>query len=72
MIDFNKPVYEVCNENSEIKEIMKDIGFEQIVDPIQLSTVGRFMTINKGSKMKGIDIEEIKKAFTKRGYKIME
>lgn len=37
-----------------------------------LNTVGRFMTIPKGAKMKHIDIEKVKEEFINKGYKIKE
>lgn len=47
----------------EIKEIMKDLGFKDITNPVMLNTVGKVMTIKKGAQMKGIDIDKIKETF---------
>jgi hypothetical protein len=71
-IDFSKTVYELCKDDPEVIEIMKDIGFDQITSTASLNTVGRFMTIPKGAGMKGIEMERIKGEFTKRGYSIKE
>ena len=51
---------------------MKDLGFDKITDPVSLNTVGRFMTIPKGSSMKNIDLDNIKRAFTEKGFEILE
>ncbi|MCX7749304.1 MAG: DUF1858 domain-containing protein [Clostridia bacterium] len=72
IIDFSKTVYEVCKEDNEVIEIMKELGFEQIANKASLNTVGRFMTIPKGAVMKGIELEKIKEEFIKRGYSIKE
>lgn len=72
IIDLNKTVFELSKENKEIIHIMKELGFDKIVNEGMLSTAGRFMTIPKGAAMKGIDIEKIKQAFISKGYKIKE
>ena len=32
-IDISKSVYEICTENPDIIDIMKDLGFESITNP---------------------------------------
>lgn len=71
-IDFSKTVYELCKEDPQVIEIMKELGFDQITNTASLNTVGRFMTIPKGAVMKGIELEKIKGEFTRRGYSIKE
>jgi len=71
-IDFTKTVYELCKEDPQVIEIMKDLGFDQITNTAALNTVGRFMTIPKGAAMKNIELEKIKEAFSKKGYSIRE
>lgn len=69
-IDFSKTVYELCKEDPQVIEIMKELGFEQITNPASLNTVGRFMTLPQGAAMRGIDLERIKDEFIKRGYEL--
>lgn len=71
-IDFSKTVYELCKEDPQVIDIMKELGFEQITNPVSLNTVGRVMTLPKGAVMKDIDLEVIKDEFVKRGYEIKE
>lgn len=71
-IDLSKSVYELCKDNNEILEIMKELGFKDIANPAMLNTAGRFMTIPKGAVMKGIELGRIKEEFGKRGYSIKE
>lgn len=71
-INLSKSVYEICTENPEVIEIMKDLGFESITNPGMLKTAGRFMTIPKGAAMKNISMDKIKEEFTKKGYEIEE
>ncbi len=72
VINFSKTVYELCNDNSEIADILKKIGFKDITNPGMLNTAGRFMTIPKGAAMKKIPIETIKESFINHGYEIKE
>jgi hypothetical protein len=71
-IDFNKTVHDLCKEYPEVKNILAELGFSDIIKPGMLETAGRFMTIKKGSLAKGIDIEKIKQEFIKRGYEIKQ
>lgn len=48
VIDFNKPVQEICHTYPESKEILREIGFDQITNPAMVSTVGKFMTLPRG------------------------
>ena len=71
-IELNKTVFELSQQYPEFLEIMKELGFHDIANPAMLKTAGRFMTVPKGAKLKGISMEKIKKAFESRGYKIVE
>jgi hypothetical protein len=70
VIDFSRTVQQLCTEDSEIINILKDLGFENITNPGMLNTAGRFMTIPKGAAMKGKELETIKQEFERRGYKV--
>lgn len=72
VLDLNRPVRDLINEYPEAAEIMKELGFESIINPSMLNTVGRFMTIKKGSVMKKIDLDKIKEAFQSKGFQIKE
>ena len=71
-LDMKKTVYELCRDNAEVIEIMKELGFDAITSPGILNTAGRFMTIPKGAAMKGIPMDKIRETFTGRGYVIIE
>lgn len=71
-LDMKKTVYELCRDNAEVIEIMKELGFDAITSPGMLNTTGRFMTIPKGAAMKGIPMDKIRETFTGRGYVIIE
>ena len=60
IINLNHSVHELCTVYPELMDILKDLGFKDIVKPGMLQTAGRFMTIPKGAAMKNIDIEVVK------------
>ncbi|NLO65015.1 MAG: DUF1858 domain-containing protein [Clostridiales bacterium] len=70
IIDLTKTVHELVKSNENIKDILAEIGFTDILKPGMLATAGRFMTIPKGAAFKKIDMSRVKEAFIARGYKI--
>lgn len=72
IIDLTKSVHDLCKENPEIIEILKEIGFDQITNPAMLNTAGRFMTIPKGAVMKGVDLGKIKEEMENKGFTVKE
>ncbi|HOD93318.1 MAG TPA: DUF1858 domain-containing protein [Clostridia bacterium] len=71
-INLNRTVYDICTEYPEVLDILKDIGFSEIVKPGMLNTAGRFMTIPKGSVLRKINMEKIKKAFWDKDFELFE
>lgn len=71
-IDFNKKIIELVREYPELIDIMKGLGFNEIVKPGMLNTLGKIMTLPKGAAMRGIDIDVIRKALEEKGFKIIE
>lgn len=71
-IDLSKSVYDLSREYPEVIEIMKQLGFESIGNPVMLKTAGRVMTIPKGAQTKGIPLETIKKTFAEHGFETTE
>ena len=70
-IDLSNSISEICKAHPEILDFMKELGFESI-SPAMLNTVGRFMTIPKGAKMKGLAMETINQEQRNRGYEVIE
>ena len=71
-IDFNKTVYELCSFDPAIKDILSELGFQDITKPGMLNTAGRFMTIPKGAAMKKMSMASIEQEFMRHGYEIVE
>ena len=71
VLDMNKSVYELIKQYPEIADIMKNIGFESISDPLMVNTVGRYMTIPKGASMKKINLDSVIKEFEAKGFTVI-
>lgn len=72
IINLNHSVHELCTVYLELMDILKDLGFKDIVKPGMLQTAGRFMTIPKGAAMKNIDIEVVKLILKDKDFIIEE
>lgn len=70
-LDLNKSVYELAQEYPEIIDVMVKLGFHEISKKAMLNSVGKFMTIPKGAKLKNISMMEIVSAFMQEGFEIV-
>ena len=71
-ININQSIQSIVSEYPNIKDILFDLGFKDIVKPGMLQTVGRFMTIKKGAELKNIALTQIKETFNLHGYELTE
>ncbi|MFA5468093.1 MAG: DUF1858 domain-containing protein [Sphaerochaetaceae bacterium] len=72
VIDLNESVNTLCNRYPELIEILASLGFTEIVKPLMLNTVGKLMSIPKGSAIRNIDLDVIIKTLEDHGYYIEE
>lgn len=72
IIELNQSILSLVTMHPEIKDILFELGFKDIVKPGMLQTVGRIMTLEKGSRMQSIDLEVVKHKLTEKGYTIKE
>lgn len=52
VVDFTKTVSELVSENPEIKEVLAEAGFKEIIKPMSLAVMGKGMTIPNGAAIK--------------------
>ena len=70
VINLDKSVHDLCSEYPEVKDIMKNLGFSQVVSNVALNTVGRKVSIRKGANMRGIDLDKIINTFKEYGFDV--
>ena len=69
-LDLTKSVYELVNQYPEVSTILVELGFKDITNKVMLNSMGKVMTLEKGAKVKGIDIEDIKAKFIEAGFTV--
>ncbi len=69
-IDLKKSVHELVSENPELADVMAGLGFTEIKKKMVLNSVGRMMTIPKGSAMKKIPMDKILAALKENGFEV--
>jgi len=67
-LNINDSINNLVKAYPEVQRIMNSLGFTDITNPIMLKTVGKIMTIKRGAKMRGIDLEKIKTTFLEYGF----
>jgi len=70
IIRLNQTILELVTAYPEIASIMEELGFKDITKPTMLQTVGKYMTLVNGAKLKNKDIKEIESIFLRHGFKI--
>lgn len=68
----DRTIHDLATNVPGFKEVLIELGFDQLANPVQLNTVGRIMTLRKGSRMKGIDLSVIREALAKKGILLEE
>jgi len=71
-ISIDMSLYKLIKKHPDLKKIMYDIGFKEIVKANMLQTVGRMMTLRKGCQSRRIEISDLKKTLETYGYSLLE
>lgn len=69
-IDLDVSVFETCTAHPEVKDLMAEAGFTEIVKPGMLQTMGKFMTIRKGCSVRGVNLDELVRTFQAHGLAV--
>ena len=69
-IDLKKNVYELTETYPELIEILKEMGFLGVANPVARKTLGKLTTIPQGCKKQGKDLNEVIKKLKELGFKV--
>ena len=69
-IDLRKSVYELTETYPELIDILKELGFLGVTNPLVRKTLGRKTTIPKGCEKQGRDLDQVIRQIEKRGFKV--
>ncbi|MFR2892206.1 DUF438 domain-containing protein [Peptoniphilus grossensis] len=71
-ISINEPVASLVEKYPDLKNILKNIGFSEITNPLALSSVGKIVSIKKGAGIKNIDLDIIREKLQEVGFNLIE
>ncbi len=71
-INPNTSIYELTKEFPELIEILKDMGFIGVINPIIRKTMGRKTTLLEGIKKQGKDSEEVFNKLRDKDFEILD
>ncbi|WP_338217591.1 DUF1858 domain-containing protein [Lacticaseibacillus salsurivasis] len=69
-INLTTPVHDLVAAHPDIVPIMVQMGLDGVTQPGLLNTVGRFMTLEKGAKMKHIPLNQLIETLTQAGFEV--
>lgn len=69
-ISLETPVHDLVQQYPAIVPVMVAMGLDGVTDPKLLNTVGRFMTLAKGAKMKHIAIADLTAQLQQAGFEV--
>ncbi|MBM4386824.1 MAG: DUF1858 domain-containing protein [Deltaproteobacteria bacterium] len=71
-IDLNKSVYELTEQYPEIVEILVELGFMGVKNPVVRNTLGRVTTVYEGCKKQGKDLNEVIAKLEENGFTVLK
>ena len=71
VIDLSIPVAEVIEKHPEVLDVLVELGFTPLANPVMRNTVRRVVSIKKGASMNGIDLNKIKQTLELNGYEVV-
>lgn len=71
-IDTRQSIFELVQTYPELKDVLFELGFKDIIKPMMLHSLGKIMTLKKGSMMKNIDYQEIIDKLRASGFEAKE
>lgn len=69
-LDLTKSVYELTETYPELINILKELGFAGLANPIVRNTLGRKTTIPEGSRKQGKNLADVVKVLEEKGFTV--
>ena len=71
VIDVSIPVAQVIDQHPEVLDLLVELGFKPLANPIMRNTVGRKVSLKQGSKLEGTPMEMIVRTLEANGYEVV-
>ena len=70
-IDVSIPVAQVIDQHPEVLDLLVELGFKPLANPIMRNTVGRKVSLKQVSKLEGTPMEKIVRTLEANGYEVV-
>ena len=70
-IDVSIPVAQVIDQHPEVLDLLVELGFKPLANPIMRNTVGRKVSLKQGSKLECTPMEKIVRTLEANGYEVV-
>ncbi|AXY25101.1 hypothetical protein CL176_03125 [Suicoccus acidiformans] len=67
-VDLDIPVADVLDNQPELLDLLVNIGFKPLANPIMRQSVGKVVSLRRGAKMIGIPMTQLVKELIWNGY----
>ena len=71
VIDVSIPVAQVIDQHPEVLDLLVELGFKPLANPIMRNTVGRKVSLKQGSKLESTPMEKIVRTLEANGYEVV-
>ena len=71
VIDVSIPVAQVIDQHPEVLDLLVELGFKPLANPIMRNTVGRKVSLKQESKLEGTPMEKIVRTLEANGYEVV-
>lgn len=71
VIDVSIPVAQVIDQHPEVLDLLVELGFKPLANPIMRNTVGRKVSLKQGSKLEATPMEKIVRTLEANGYEVV-
>jgi len=71
-VDLDKTLYDLTTEYPELIDILFDLGFMGVKNPVMRESHGKQMTVRTGCGHLGIDLGEVAAALRAKGFTVKE
>ena len=70
-IDVSIPVAQVIDQHPEVLDLLVELGFKPLANPIMRNTVGRKVSLKQRSNLEGTPMEKIVRTLEANGYEVV-
>lgn len=69
-IDLAESIYEITEAYPELINILKELGFAGLANPVVRNTIGRVTTIPQGCLKQGKNLDEVVRRLQENGFSV--